>query len=504
MYLLIKSKDKIGDFLNENLTNQTIRVLLRDTEDYNNFLSLSLHPSCMVDFIEHEKVLENLWHHSFFSSELIPHEINSLTFCDIPYFYTFVRSLDLSCMSGIIHNYFINNTFTKLHNHIAKLNSLWVDYSVLLINESTNSLDVNIKNVPILRRPHSFSPLLCLATDIKDLILENVFIDKKEQRIIWPDLLPSKSPISFTIYYPEISLYNGTSGLYIFLYTLNYLTHEMIPILPILETEVFLSNIKECCLSAFDGYGVRILTAFVCYELSNDLKFLNYLKQNIKILLDKTNYSYSSEWLNGTASLISILSIIYKEIKENSALTLLNKLVKNINIKENGISGFAHGYAGTLYSLICANSILNDDSIYKDIIKLYNLLLTDLKPKTSSWCQGTLGINKALKALSTYYPEICDFDNIKIAANKNTELSSCLCHGEYGNFTAVIEQYTTNEISFDDYSTLTDTLINSPIKLLFANKAFPLGMFTGLSGIGYQLLRIYDNSILDILFFSKL
>lgn len=55
---LCKNSKAIYTRIYEDFHTSPIRVVLRDTQDYHNFLDFSTHPSCMVDYIEREKYLK--------------------------------------------------------------------------------------------------------------------------------------------------------------------------------------------------------------------------------------------------------------------------------------------------------------------------------------------------------------------------------------------------------------------------------------------------------------
>ncbi len=505
MYILLKNQNDILTFCGDYLNHYPIRILLRDTQDYSNFLSFSIHPSCMVDFIEHEKVLENLWNHSFISDKAIPHEVESLTYCDIPYFYTLTDSFHLMSSSGVINGYFNHNIFSVLTEHIKKINKQSIRFSALLISEALDALEIELNEVPISQKHHYADPALRLAADIKDCLIDNIFVDTVHHRIIWPEIDNSGDKNSRSIYYPEINFYNGASGLFTFLYALNYYTGETISILSILEYEVFTNELNDDSISAFYGYGARILSAYILSQLTHEKKFSIYLDENLKKLMEKDFSVSSTEWLKGTASLICLLVRIIETDCSKIAEFLLDKLIRQFTIDKNiNNAGFAHGYAGILYALIRANSLRENKTVETYISNLCQLFISTVSADlNSSWCNGTLGINKALKELLNYNSDMWNQYKLKfLTPNRICSENYCICHGKYGEVNTVIEMLTEEEITTEKYLSITESLIKEPIMLKSAKNIYPPGMFTGLSGIGYQLLRVYDNSLFDILFFK--
>ena len=91
LFWLQKNGNVVYQHILEDFNSIAIRVILRDTQDYYNFLDFSTHPSCMVDYIEREKIFENLWSNSFIDSNIVLYEVAALCRHDIPYFFTSTR-----------------------------------------------------------------------------------------------------------------------------------------------------------------------------------------------------------------------------------------------------------------------------------------------------------------------------------------------------------------------------------------------------------------------------
>lgn len=502
MNLFLAHKNELLQFCMLQLQDQSIRVLLRDTQDYWNFLNFSTHPSCMSDFIEHEKVLQNLWNHSFISNKMISHETNALTYYDIPYFYTKVNSYDLFSIDKTVTNFFMININNIFKNHIYQLCTENVNFSLILIKEATNSLEYKLENISIpSHNDYGYLPL-SLAADIKDVILKSVVINEKYKTIIWPEVTHEPNSSSPNIHYPDSNFYNGTSGLYVFLYAIKYYTKTDIPLLPLLEQEVFNNDFSSNIISAFYGHGAQLLTSFILFRLTHEKKFYNYIVTQITNLLAVENYHNSNEWLKGCASILCLLARIIETMNLPQALDLVKKITKFYTIKDINTKGFAHGYAGALFSLIRVNSILNNNKLKNIINELAHLLVSSSFDNiSSSWCRGTLGINRALKAYSIYSPNSNITWPTDFVEPTYSTKNSCICHGKYGDISAYIEQLACNDISESHYNQIVSDILKDPLILSSSENLIPLGMFTGITGIGYQLLRLYDPSLFDILFF---
>lgn len=500
MQLLIEHRKLIINFIYQNLNNCKVRVLLRDTQDYSNFLGYSNHPSCMSDYIEHEKVLENLWNHSFITNNVVKYEVEALSCCDIPYFFTYVSSFNLHTNEVILHDFFSKNMKQLLFEHINKISEKQIDFSLLLINEALDSIKSEYKAIPIIRRSEHPSKLISFALDIKEYIMENIFFDSNNNLVIWPELENVDAITSYSIKYPDSNFYDGTAGLFTFLYALKYYTGEDNKILLILENEIFSGTPSSNIISAFYGYGARILSAYILFKLTGEQKFNEYMNNNIEFLLNICLENVSWEWLNGVASLVCLLCRISVNTDNKNANLLLHKIISTLNINYiNNSMGFAHGIAGTLYSLIEANKLIKDDSIDNLIFEFYKRLSFSEKIANTSWFNGSLGINKAIQTFLTYHAGIINSNaTINPVFNRS---NSCISNGMYGSINYFIEKFKSKHYTDNEKTNFIDKLINQPICLNSFHNFCPLGLFNGLSGIGYQLLRLYDTTLFDILFF---
>lgn len=495
--ILMAHKNDIILFLMNHLKDQQVRVLLRDTQDYFNFLNFSIHPTCMSNFIEHEKVLENLWNHSFICNDIVPLEINALMFCDIPYFYTKVKSYDLYSNDKMVSGFFIHSIKELLNSRLNRLNKEQIRLSLLLVKESINSLKYTLGKINIPRVNEYSSTFLSLASDIKEVILNQIIVDKRYNSIVWPEVITMDDKKTPILYFPDSNFYNGTSGIYVFLYALSFYTKEKIPYLDLMEKEVFDSEVTTDYYSAFYGYGAQILSAFILYRLTKKRKFYNYMQKSIGFLIN-CEVSSKSEWLGGSSSLLCLLVEIFRFTSLPEAKQLINKIFKLYTIQDLKDSSFAHGYAGVLFGLIRIRSVLNDSKINILIEEVYNLLISNLNGElNSSWCKGTLGINKALEA----YAHINMSRHMISFTPDITLQTSCICHGEFGNISFLLNDYLTGNISEECYKEKVFDLLNRSLYLYSVKEVIPLGLFTGISGIGYQLLRLYDSTLFDILFF---
>lgn len=486
--------------IEKNFDSAIIRIILRDTQDYCNFLAFSTHPSCMVDYIEREKIFENLWNNSFIDSQIVLHEVAALCRHDIPYFYTSTCSKDIFSLDGKVEKFFSNNILTTLRSHHASITQYNIDFSTFLLSESLGCLSSKCKPVLLKSSQTSENIFMDKANDIASRILDNVIINTKEKIVMWPE--PINQGETIMIDYPDSNLYNGSAGLFVFFYLLNKLSPncKYNQILHTLEYEVFHSNHISDFESAFYGRSSRISAAFIAYYFDKDMKFYHYL---IEYLSETKKYACnikSWDWIRGKSSLMALLVTIYEECHLPIIKNILKVLVSDMNCIDVSEIGFAHGYSGVLYALLRTNELLNDATIDKKIIELYKIIVKQLQTEhtySPAWCNGALGINRALSEFLKHFPD-SNIDFVK-PTKGYVENNSCICHGTFSRVSSTYSKL--NSGQFGGGFELS-TIAQNDLFLCGYRQFIPLGFFNGLSGIGYQLMRcLFPQKIIDPLFF---
>lgn len=500
---LNKNGNSIYKQIEKDFNSTIIRIVLRDTQDYCNFLAFSTHPSCMVDYIEREKIFENLWNNSFIDSQIVLHEVAALCRHDIPYFYTSTCSKDIFSLDGKVEKFFSHNILTTLRSHNASITQYNIDYSTFLLGESLGCLSSKCKPV-VLRSTHTSENIFMdKANDIASRILDNVIINTKEKTVLWPE--PINQGETILIDYPDSNLYNGSAGLFVFFYLLNKLNpnYKYSRILHSLEYEVFHSNHLSDFESAFYGRSSRISAAFIAYYFDKDLKFYHYLIEYLSETKKYASNIKSWDWIRGKSSLMALLVTIYEECHLPIIKSILKALVSDIDYIDVAEIGFAHGYSGILYALLRTNEILKDANIDKKIIELHKIIVKQLQINNTyspAWCNGTIGINKALCEFSKHYPgNNIDFIEPTKGYIQN---NSCICHGTFSDI-SLYNKINRGEVTDDFYRIELNDFARKELFLCGYRQFIPLGLFSGLSGIGYQLIHcVSPDNTLELLFFT--
>lgn len=485
--LLLKNKAKFIEQVKTLLANTTIRLIYRDTQQYGNLLNFTLHTDCMSNYIEREKVIENLWRSKIVPEPLIPFEINTMLDHDVPLVTANTSSTTIGINGHELEHLLIQTPLEDTVKHMEQITEKTSHFSYLLLKESLGTLEYNTQEIVIPTENGSIdSSLLQKAADIGDKIVDQMMVDPEYGDVTWMSVFP-ESDDEIGIVYPGTDLYEGSGGMYLFLVYLNYFVPKKSyqEIIDLLEKEIFLiENESKTYQSAFFDDGMRLTVAFYVTRLLKDDKHRLYMENSLATL-EKSQIEEQNkwnEWIYGKASLLTVLAAVYQTFQEQKAYELLVKYVQAVTCDEMDDNSFAHGYAGVCYGLSRADQVLNDKKT-KEKLAWYQEKFEERLEKdvivTKSWCRGTLGIMEVGKVLNlTFTKEILE----------NVE-DDCLCHGNFGNN--------------DNYLNDINLLMGNVIKLKSDPECIPIGLFCGLAGIGFQLLRAYDSFNVHSLLFVK-
>lgn len=487
--LLLKNKSEFIAQVKALFADTTIRLIYRDTQDYGNLLNFTLHTDSMSNYIEREKIIENLWASKIIPETLIPFEVQSMLDHDIPLI-TANTSLTTIYTNGYeLQKLLIKTPLEYTVEHMERITEKTSHFSYLLLKESLGTLEYNTQEIMIPTKNRSIEqPLLQKATDIGDKIIDQIVVNQELGEVDWISVLP-ESDNEIGVAYSGIDLYEGSAGVYLFFVYLNHFSPKTSyqEVIGLLEKEIFQTEDEEKSYeSAFFDEGMRLTVAFYVTRLLNDEKHRVYMENSLQALKTQqiTVDNQLNEWIYGKSSLLAILASVYQTFHNKEALELLLYYAQAVTCQEMEDISFAHGYAGVLYGLSQANQILKEASIKEKLEwyqKKFEEQLEKVENLNDSWCRGEVGIK-----------EVCKMVNFTFSEEKVKKMESeddCLCHGNYGNS--------------DDYLDNIEILINGVIKLKTDPVSVPVSLFCGLAGVGYQVLRAYDRLNVRSLLFIK-
>ena len=309
------------------------------------------------------------------------------------------------------------------------------------------------------------------------------------------------------------------------------------------------NTLKEKILE--NGTGCVVGLGSIVYSLVSMSQFLGVseLLETAKIasllINDLIKSDRQFDITGGVAGAILALLKLYDEIHEAEILKIARKCGKHLlenRVKSSSgyktwkipgnlsLSGFSHGAAGIVYALLrlytCSEekdlleaareAILYENTLYsKDYDNWSDLRETEDMPEErkfkTSWCHGAPGIGLGRIG------GLCVLDNdsirrdIDIAINKTIkESKSCdhLCCGNMG----LVDILLTAGIKLDRSDFKREALLKTYRVLSGVKKHgmfntgyeidFTPGFFQGISGIGYELLRLKNPDIPSVLLFE--
>lgn len=491
--LFLAHKPMIIEKIKELFADVKIRLIYRDTQIYSDMLDFSVHVDCMSNYIEREKVISNLWANQLIPEAIVPFEAKALLVQDIPYFTANTSKTTVSIAGNEIPNVLSESPLAVTVLRLEQLDEVTCNFSFELLKESLHTLEYRLQKIYLPKQNQLLaSPLLSKAADIGDTIQANLFINQNEKVIDWLSVSPTKKGQP-TLKYPQKDLYAGSGGLYLFFICLNRLVpkKEYQELLFCWEQEIFSENPEEDetegRLSAFFGIGSCLLIAFYGWQLTGEEKYQNQLKRLLGKLttLSLVDNQQPIDWLTGLASLVAVLAAIYRVCQDSVSRDLLTTFTLKIDYQEMENNSFAHGYAGVLYALQQSNQLLNDQHVQAQIDwyleRFEGMRRLERTKGETSWCRNDRWKTDQLQLETTerFYEQL----------RENEKNDSCICHGLYGQI--------------DNDLASIQLLIDQPVYLKGDDNYPPLGLFCGLSGVGYQYLRAYDPLKIKSIVFIK-
>jgi type 2 lantibiotic biosynthesis protein LanM len=541
--IILKNKNMLTneDGILSQFKQDIIRVILRGTQYYGNFILESTHPDYLRDWIDRDKLMEKLWFTSI-DPKVIPYEKYDLLLNnDIPFFYTTPDNHDLISSDGkIIQNYYDQSSFSIVIDRIKNLTEDTILEQINLIEMSILSQEnkgkerINHNTYKSLEKLEiNTECFIKEATMIGDKLLKQA-IQGESNDVTWISL-----DINYFAQW-EVSVlkegvYNGLSGILVFTTYLYKVTkEERFKVLSekicetILMTPIFSGDFQ----SAFFGQ------TSIIYALSHYMKVFghneritSYIIERIRISGENVEKNEYFDLLGGSAGIIQVLLNIYDQLKFPEALEYAkrygNHLVMNQQITKKGggwsspsdptiLGGFSHGTSGIAWSLLRLYKYSHDKKYLKAALKaiefdrsLFNSKREnwdDLRNKDKesiSWCHGAPGIGLSRILYLDYLHDFHINNEIETALSttlkKGLGRSHSLCHGDLGNseLFCLAALRLNNHKYLETAREIGMSVIkekNKQGKFLTGvqnNIELP-GLFLGLSGIGLQLLRLAD------------
>ncbi|WP_267378888.1 type 2 lanthipeptide synthetase LanM family protein [Bacillus sp. GM_Baccil_2] len=532
-----------------------IRIVVRPTQYYGNFLLEKYHPDYMRDCVELEKLLDRLWF-TVLDTRQIPFEKQDLFNGDIPIFTTKPGSRDLFASSGEkIENYFDQPSYEIVVERIKNLTLDSIEEQSKWIEAS---LSCNIKEKVIVKEAtYLKEELKEIKTDIFIEEAKNIGYRLKEQVIhgsyndaTWVGLGMNYHN-QWQVTALDSGLYNGLSGIAMFLGYLGKVSGEEDFNRLAMQTMESISQqpIQEKSFaSAFYGQAshLYILSHFDALYGENQ-KWKLYIQNSLNNIEKSVNNDQFYDLLGGSAGIIQVLLNIHEQFNNEQALNIAQKygdhLIENKIVTERGIGwsdpssqimlgGLSHGTSGIAWSLLRLHKQTSKQKYFETALEairydrsLYNskncnwadLRCSQHKSSefSAAWCHGATGIGLSRLLYLPYIKDTLLQQEIETAVSTTVDVgmgrSHSLCHGDLGN--SELFHVAGNVLGRPEWNRMAHAVGMNTIKEKQEIGKYKTGvgrhieipgLFMGLSGIGYQLLRLAKpNQVPSVLTLEK-
>ncbi|AJE52414.1 type 2 lanthipeptide synthetase LanM family protein [Paenibacillus polymyxa] len=532
--------------------NTPVRIVLRSTQFYTNFLLESRHPDYGRDALNQENLLDRIWF-SWLDDRIISSELQDLRAGDIPYFTGTPNSLDLWDSYGrCIKDVFTRTSMSIVEDRLRSLStdsislySDWISSSIAgsSLGKHVHKVHAPSQNEKVMTSGYSPKPLhsenfLETAKILGDELIEKSVFSQSKRYVTWIGMnLNYRGQLYLSALSP--GLYDGTAGIALFLAYLGKISkEEKYTNIALAALETTLSKIPVHLKFPSAFYG----QASLLYTLSHfeSLLGFNYAWSKRKLdiisnLEDSIDEDTFFDLLGGSAGVIHVLLNEYSLTKSVKTLEVATQYGEHLlkhgeknnemiswtsSVSSTPYVGFGHGSTGIASALFRLAAVTKNNCYYATAEKAFAHLTESYSPNyfnwidqdikenhdLANWCHGASGIGIGLTLCMPYLkssliPDIVQ--NIEIAVNTTLKYgfnkSHCICHGSLGNIELLI--LAGQALNRPEWVAEAKKQGNIALNYFFEHSKFKTGLPTaldsqglwlGLSGIGYQFMRLHS------------
>lgn len=503
------------------------RLIVRDTVRYGGLQADEFHPDLLRDAIDRDWHWDNLWNDAVgrpVTERFLRSEIAQAQRYDIPHFTALVDGHEAFGSDGsVIDISDMPSGWEAVQERLFGLGEADLDQQCWYLSTSLGLREGRV-HARVLHRPNADH--LDTARAIGDAVLRRLCIHEETASFASVSSIGMRGPdsaLAFAIDDADGALYDGRAGVALFLATLGSLTdgveYKTAAARLIRNTEVQTGNPAQG-LGGFTGLPSLI---YAYAHLAGLLQEPGYVR-DAEALLDRCEALLPSDTafdvLNGAAGCILAMLSLHSISPASRALCLahacanhilgepprLDAAWRRLSVKR----GFSHGLSGVAFSIMRLAEVTGDRGLTAKAIEIFaseSRLLADGKWTDShqvdgrdqvSWCHGAPGIALARIALQQESLNESMRADLNIAIEETGRhfrmRSHCLCHGSLGNLEPLLmrRKYagTAGETIDDKISVALSDFASNGFESLIANQANGIGLMTGLSGVGYALLRL--------------
>jgi class II lanthipeptide synthase len=541
-----------------------IRIVVRSTWIYATLLSESFHPDLLRDALERDCFFDHLWREAElhpYLAQIIPAEQRDLLRGDVPLFSTFPdsRTIFTSEKEPLV-DFLDIPSLELVRQQIQQLDERDITKQVWIIEASLATLlmgreDTIERVLPIkpvqqpVRRDHLLALANAAGKRLEEIALQN------DASAYWLGVNDVDDHV-WSLFPTGTDLYNGTSGIALFLAYLGAITGEpsythlaqraLASIRMQLEEQQKYSI--DPGIGAFDGLGSVIYLLTQLGVLWNDPDLFQQAGELAERLSTHISKDDRRDIINGSAGCILGLLSLYSVHPSPHVLAIAvqcgDHLLATAKHTQEGIAwetlkgepplgGFSHGTAGIAFSLLklaassgqerfrqtALSALAYDRSLFVPALNNWadlrvfpgrkadpkqdaEALAEPIQKAMVAWCHGAPGIGLGRLGALVQLDDARVREEIDIALRTTIEAgfagNHSLCHGALGNLELLVmaAQVLGRPEDREALERATAVIVGS----IEANgwvSGVPLGvetpgLMTGLAGIGYELLRLAE------------
>ncbi|ADL53889.1 type 2 lanthipeptide synthetase LanM family protein [Clostridium cellulovorans] len=545
---ILGNKKEFIEFVETSFSETKIRIILKPTFMYAQINSIAKHPNFMSSEDENELINARIGIYAD-NIDIIKSEIRSLKRYEIPYFSALFNEEKLFDEDeNVLESRLIISPQLLFRNKVCKATEIdlnnQIDFiSISFLSKNPEELRTGIHYVEDAVEIINTDSYLNVAKEIGDYLYSIAIIGENQHGksdATWIGSAVSKIDVNdWTYSVSDLDLYNGNSGIALFLLNLWKVTKDKKYLdLAIQAAELIISIIKNktfnhsTLIGGFNGIGSYIYIISKLVVNTNDEYFYSTLIESIDLLEERIEAASEMDLVAGASGMLAVLLNVYSEIDDKlikeKVKPLLYMLFYKIqeNVKSGGklirYSGFGHGIAGCIPYLYKLYLIDENREVYQLFSELLSyerdhfyskeekdwVMSDDEVNYSKAWCHGAPGIllEKIILKELGYEDEYLD-QEIKVALNNIKK--KCIgnnivyCHGDIGNLDIIqyAAKISKDEKMIKECSNTYDKLFQLHIKNNWNSEASAYskckGIMVGVSGIGLSLLRMINKYDID-------
>lgn len=500
-------------FENRIVQSYRARFIYRDTNKYQSLLLLLRNPKYLIRKNDREKLLEMLKLDEKIPKVIVEKEIESLENGDVPYF-TIDYNNRVFCEDEYLYT---DEQRWDICQRIANCSRRDLQKQVSFIRMGMALPEKNEVKERVYKKMLPDRKIYQEIYKIASQLEKNAFLECKDNTVEWINIVNAYP--NWGISEQGLDLYFGLPGNVIFFASL-YKTTQSQEYLSYLEMtlnsiEIKRKNMKYKDFSLFSGK----MSLIYMYALLTRLfggKYNQNLVEICEEILEEMNVEeVGNDITNGISGILIGFCCVYKVLREERYYAVIDKLttmlIERINShtsKEIFDVGIAHGYGGILIALSRAYVILGKKECIDTIFLISKKFFLDIKNADISWCHGLVGIGLSYISLNKILGDEIFEEKLKECElgirNRIYENSDCLCHGNMGIVDFYIEyskyKNTTNYMKYAKSIISYCVLQHKKWYCGCKQDIVVYGIMTGISGMGYEMLRfLYPNELPSIL-----